>query len=62
MDDEPKSNPAIAVSKTCWVYGERLGLTVVAEDRDDAGVLHHVSQATIPWAKVDAAKKNVPTK
>lgn len=56
------SNQPVYVSETCWLYGEHDGLTVVAEDRSSNGTLHHVSQVTIPWAKVEKALAKAPQK
>lgn len=49
------SIPAISVSATCWVYGERRGLAVVQEERDSDG--NHVRTLTcvVPWNVVEEA-------
>lgn len=52
--------PAIAVSKTCWVYGERKGLAVVQEERDDSGKHIRTLQSVIPWSTVAEAQKLRP--
>jgi hypothetical protein len=49
--------PPINVSETCWVYGERKGLAVVQEERDDGGKHVRTLQSVIPWSVVAEAQK-----
>jgi hypothetical protein len=50
----------VPVSDTCWLYGEREGLTVVQEYRDTAGDLIKTLTVTIPWDKVAKARGRRP--
>lgn len=46
----------VDVSKTCWLYGEAAGMTVVLEERDPDGKHIRTLQALIPWDKIEKTK------
>jgi hypothetical protein len=50
----------VPVTDTCWLYGERKGLTVVQEDRDADGKLRTTLTVTIPWDSVARARGRRP--
>jgi hypothetical protein len=53
---KPKATNPILISKHCWVYGEKEGLCVVQEYRDENGEYVDTVIVTVPWSKIDEAK------
>lgn len=59
MKNSERNNPVV-ITDTCWLYGEREGLTVVQEDRAEDGTLRNTLMITIPWADVARARGRRP--
>lgn len=57
---QEKSIEPVHVNDTCWLYGERNGLTVVQEYRNASGKHVTTLTVTIPWAEVSRARGRRP--